>query len=82
MILKIPLHDQFAILVDVNMSWRVIASPCDENVVAAPNLANPQTLPHVVTFVKKQRYDRWTACHLLDSGSGGVTFRFSGPGVS
>ncbi len=57
MILKIPFHDEFAIFVDVNMSWRVISDPSDENVVATPNLAHSQMLPCRVTEVKTEAKD-------------------------
>jgi hypothetical protein len=53
MIVKIPFHDELAVLVHMNVSWRVITSPRDENVVAASNLAHTIMLPRAVTDVKR-----------------------------
>jgi hypothetical protein len=40
-IVEIPLHDQLAVTVDVNMTRTVIADPSDKDVPAAADLWHP-----------------------------------------
>ena len=43
-VLEVPLHDKFAVLVDVDMSRTVVANPSNEYVSAAAYLRHLQML--------------------------------------
>jgi hypothetical protein len=40
-LVEIPLHDQFSVTIDMNMSGTVIADPSDEDISASADLRHP-----------------------------------------
>jgi hypothetical protein len=48
-VVEIPLHQELAVSVDVNMSRAMISLPGYEDVVASPDLAHGQTIPREVS---------------------------------
>jgi hypothetical protein len=50
---EVLFHNQLFVAVHVNVAGAVIAYPSQEHVAPAANLAHPEMLPPMVTYVKQ-----------------------------
>lgn len=54
-VVEIPLHDQSAVPVDVDVTWAVVTDPGQEHVPAPADLGHGKMLPLVVTLCKREQ---------------------------
>jgi len=57
-VFEVPLHDEGAIAIDVDVVRAVIPLPRDEDEAASPNLADGMMLPYQVTLSKSRLHAR------------------------